>query len=74
MNFDGYNPEKTLEDKGWLRISRPVPYSYDNLNKRTIYSTKCSFTKKQVDIIYDLKLQDDDNIRWILKKDGFYGN
>lgn len=74
LNFEGYNPEKTLEDKGWLRISRPVPYNYENLNKRTIYSTKFEFTKKQVDIIYDLNLQDDDNVKWILKKDGFYGN
>ena len=65
------NAEYHLEELGWIKISRPVPYNYENLNKQAVYFTSLTrkLTKKQINTLVALNLQDDPYIAWRIKCD-----
>lgn len=63
------NAESHLEEFGWIKVSRPVPYNYDNLSKQAVYFTSLTrkLTKRQINTLFDLNLQDDPYIAWRIK-------
>ena len=67
LGYTGYNSESILEEKGWLKVSREAPYTPDNINSRVIYTTQTKLTKKQKEIIYEQKLDNDWRIKWLLE-------
>lgn len=68
LKFGSFRPERTLEEKGWLKVSRKAPYTPENINSRTIYSSTFRLTKAQIDKIYELGLDNDQNIAWLLNE------
>lgn len=59
--------ELQLEEKGWIRISRDVPYTYETLHKQHIYSSGLRMTKKQADTLIDLGFSADENFKVLLE-------
>lgn len=76
LGFDSYRPESELEERGWVKISRPAPYTPENLNKRAAYfggfNVKFEFiSKHQADKLIDLGLYEEDKMTRILIKELF---
>jgi len=71
QNIKNIYPERALEELGWLKISRKAPYTPDNINSRTVYlsTTNLRLTKPQIEKIYELGLEKDRNISWLLEED-----
>lgn len=66
----GYKPwseERQLEEKGWIKISRDVPYTYETLHKQCIYTTGCRMTKKQADTLIDLGFSSDEDFKVLVE-------
>lgn len=64
--YSTFSPERTLEEKGWVKIFRDAPYTPDNWKKR-IYAEKLKITKKQADALVDLGYSADDDFALILE-------
>lgn len=65
QGIETYNAESTLEELGWIKISRKVPYTADNLKVRAAYIPPGYFkrlTNKQCEILIDQKLDIDTTI------------
>lgn len=62
--------ESHLEELGWIKVSRKVPYTPYNQNSRSVYflSMTRDLTKAQVDTLFKLDLQDDENIEYLIKR------
>ena len=65
--YKSYNPERELEEKGWVKISRRVPYTPDNWEK-FIYAEGSIITKKQADTLIDLGYATNDQFQFLLKR------
>lgn len=64
--YGSYSPERTLEEKGWVKIMRDTPYTPDNWKKR-IYAERLRITKKQADTLIDLGYSSSDDFAIILE-------
>ncbi len=69
--YSTFSPERTLEEKGWVKIFRDAPYTPDNWKKR-IYAEKMRITKKQADTLVDLGYSSDDDFAFILEESERY--
>lgn len=63
-----YNEERTLEELGWIKISRKAPYTPENEGSRYIYfnSWDCKATQSQINTLYDLQLDNDRHFQYML--------
>lgn len=61
LGYRGYLEESQLEEKGWIKISRDVPYTYETLHKQHIYTHELKMTKKQADTLIDLGFSSDED-------------
>lgn len=59
------NAERELENMGWIKISRPVPYIPDNIDKQAVYFGNISkrITKAQIKTLFDLGFSEDYNVK-----------
>lgn len=71
QGIDSYNPESELEKQGYVRISRPAPYTYENRDQTYPYfSTYASnvgeyITKKQYEKLCELGFGENPHVkRW----------
>ena len=74
QGIDSYNPESELEKQGYVRISRPAPYTYENMDQT--YPYFCTYasnvgeyiTKKQYEKLCELGFGEDPHVnlwcRW----------
>ena len=60
LGLNQYNSEMYLEEHNWIKISRRVPYSSDNIGSQTSYFTGERITKHQIDRLIELKLYETD--------------
>lgn len=67
FGYKSHLEELQLEEKGWIRISRDVPYTYETLHKQHIYSSGLRMTKKQADTLIDLGFSADENFKVLLE-------
>lgn len=57
-----FSAEYSLEEAGWIKVSRPAPYSYENMGKRTIYykfRNGVDMTVAQMDTLIDTGLYEE---------------
>lgn len=61
MRFNEYgNTERELEKRGWIKISRNAPYTYENrFSKAPYYLNDNPITKAQYDKLCDIGLEND---------------
>lgn len=62
-----YYTERYLEERGWVKISRDVPYTVENLHKKHIYANELRITKKQADTLVDLGYSSDPNFQYLVE-------
>ncbi|MCC8157257.1 MAG: hypothetical protein LIO54_08280 [Oscillospiraceae bacterium] len=62
-----FRPESKLEETGWIKISRPAPYTPENYGKTAIYSKDLMMTKAQADTLVDLGFSNDENFRFMME-------
>lgn len=62
-----YYTERYLEEHGWVKISRDVPYTVENLHKKHIYVNELRITKKQADTLVDLGYSSDSNFQYLVE-------
>lgn len=67
LGYRGYLEELQLEEKGWIKISRCVPYTYETLHKQHIYTHDFRMTKKQADTLIDLGFSSDEDFKFMLE-------
>ncbi len=67
LGYRGYLEENQLEEKGWIKISRDIPYTFETLHKRRIYASDCKLTKKQADTLVDLGFSSNDDFKALLE-------
>lgn len=67
LGYRGYLEESQLEEKGWIKISRDVPYTFETLHKRHIYTSGLKVTKKQADTLIDLGFSSDEDFKMLVK-------
>ena len=65
LGYKSYLEESQLKEKGWIKISRDVPYTYETLHKRHIYTRELKMTKKQADALIDLGFSSDEGFNII---------
>lgn len=70
LGYRGYLEESQLEEKGWIKISRDVPYTYETLHKQHIYTHDLRMTKKQADTLIDLGFSSDEDFKFLVKVNG----
>ena len=70
MENKSYMEESQLEEKGWIKISRDVPYTYETLHKRHIYTHELKMTKKQADALIDLGFSSDEDFKFLVQVNG----
>ena len=63
-----YNGERYLEDHGWAKTLREVPYTPDNWRSRQVWAKDLFLTKKQADALYDAGLYDAENVRIMVEE------
>jgi len=70
LGLDTYNPENELEKQGYVKISRPAPYTYENRDESYPYfckqeSTVGSYiTKRQYEKLCELGFENDRNMKY----------
>lgn len=55
--------EQILEKNGFIKVSRPAPYTPDNMNKRTVYASYealKNLTEAQINVIVETGIYDED--------------
>ena len=67
LGYGNYLVELQLEEKGWIKISRDVPYTYETLHKQHIYTHELKMTKKQADTLIDLGFSSDEDFKFLVK-------
>lgn len=67
LGYRGYLEESALEEKGWIKIARDVPYTYENTHKQRIYSNDLKMTKKQADTLIDLGFSTADDFKLLVE-------
>lgn len=64
LGFKGGNfAEQILEKNGFIKVSRPAPYTPDNMDKRTVYAsyeTLKNLTEAQINVIVESGIYDED--------------
>lgn len=70
LGYKSYLEESQLEEKGWIKISRDVPYTYETLHKRHIYTHELKMTKKQADALIDLGFSSDEDFKFLVQVNG----
>lgn len=66
LGYSGFLHERELEEKGWIKISRDVPYTFENLHSKHIYTSDLRMTKKQADILIDLGYSSDETFKFLV--------
>lgn len=66
LGIKTYSPERKLEESGWVKIMRDVPYTPDNWKKK-IYVEGLKLTKKQADTLVDLGYSADEDFKFMLE-------
>ncbi len=56
LGITNSNAEKQLEQMGWIKISRDVPYTPDNLKSQVPYATTQTITQAQYKTLCDIGL------------------
>ena len=64
--YKSYNPERELEERGWVKIMREVPYTPGNWRKQ-IYAEGLKITKKQADTLMDLGYGKDNEFQFLVE-------
>lgn len=64
--YNSYFAERTLEEKGWVKIMREAPYTPDNWRK-IIYAEGLRITKKQADALVDLGYSSDEEFKFLVE-------
>lgn len=67
LGYRGYMEESQLEEKGWIKISRDTPYTFETLHKQRIYTSGLKMTKKQADTLIDLGFSSDKDFKMLVK-------
>lgn len=70
LGYRSYLEESQLEEKGWIKISRDVPYTYETLHKQHIYTHELKMTKKQADTLIDLGFSSDEDFKFLVEVNG----
>lgn len=67
--INSYHEEETLEELGWIKISRKTPYTPDNKKSQCIYfnSWHSVVTQAQIDTLYKLGLDSDPHFEYLLR-------
>lgn len=66
--INSYNEERTLEEAGWIKISRKAPYTPENEGSQNIYiDHNIKITQAQINTLYDLGLDNDRTFKYLLK-------
>ena len=68
LGYGNYLVELQLEEKGWIKISRDAPYTYETLHKQHIYTHDFRMTKKQADTLIDLGFSSDEDFKLLVKR------
>lgn len=66
MGKSTYTADMDLEDAGWIRVFRQVPYVPNNWSK-CLYSKGSKITKKQADTLVDLGYSTHEDFLWMLE-------
>ena len=67
LGYEDWAEEIQLEEKGWIKISRDVPYTYETLHKQHIYTHDLRMTKKQADTLIDLGFSSDEDFKLLVE-------
>lgn len=67
LGYEDLAEERQLEEKGWIKISRDVPYTYETLHKQHIYTHGLRMTKKQADTLIDLGFSSDEDFKLLVE-------
>lgn len=67
LGYRGYLEEIELEEKGWIKIAREAPYTYENMHKQHIYVKDLKMTKKQADTLIDLGFSAADDFKLLVE-------
>lgn len=67
LGYRGYLEELQLEKKGWIKIFRCAPYTYETLHKQHIYTHDLRMTKKQADTLIDLGFSSDKDFKLLVE-------
>lgn len=59
LKLDCYRPERTLEELGWIKISKEAPYTPENVNSKAPYCDTNHISKAQYDKICEIGLGED---------------
>ena len=67
LGYEDWAEEIQLEEKGWIKISRDVPYTYKTLHKQHIYTHDLRMTKKQADTLIDLGFSSNEDFKLLVE-------
>ena len=62
LGYRGFNPEKVLEDKGWLKITIPRL-----AHEMKVLAMNMYITKKQADTLFDIGLYNDRDVQFLIE-------